>query len=289
VRPVPSLAFVGLILAACATGEEPDDTISIAGSSSSSDAGSSGNGGSQSGASGSSSTSGTTFGASGSSSGGMFGSAGAFSNGGTTLGGTTFGASGSGSGGAMGGTGGAMAGSGGAMGGTGGKAAGGNGGAAAGTGGKATGGGGSGPVGACPAKNTWTATASVEGTDCVNPTSDYCGPPARAIDDITDNRYTTSKARTGMEWLQIDFKVPTTVKTITLTTPNGDYTLAYEVRMSNDAVDIGSTAAVVSGTGQQGTTTITLPTAKTGRYLRINQTMAMSGWWSVYEMNVTCE
>jgi hypothetical protein len=61
------------------------------------------------------------------------------------------------------------------------------------------------------------------------------------------------------------------------------------VRLSNDAGAIAGSAVVASGTGMQGTTTITLPANKAGRYLRINQTMAMAGWWSVYEMNVTCQ
>jgi hypothetical protein len=262
--------------------------IGVAGSSSSGDAGTFNNGGSEQGASGSGG------GGSGSNStAGTFSNSGTFSNGGSTLGGSTFGASGSG--GTAAGSGGTTAGSGGAMGGTGGKAAGGSGGAAAGAGGKAAGGnagtGGTGPVAGCPAKNTWTATASVEASDCTNPDSAYCGPPARAIDDVPDNRYTTGVARQGTEWLQIDFKVPTTVKSLTLNTAagSGDYTLAYAVRMSNDAVDIGNTTAIVTGTGQKGATVITFPAAKTGRYLRVNQTMAMDGWWSVAEISVVCE
>jgi hypothetical protein len=124
-----------------------------------------------------------------------------------------------------------------------------------------------------------------------DPTSAYCGPPERAIDDDTSNRFSTGVARDGTQWLQIDFKVPTTVKSLTLTTAAGsnDYTLAYDIRMSNSDVDIGTTAAIVSGSGQKGVTTITLPAAKTARYLRINETMAMDGWWSVAEVNVVCE
>jgi hypothetical protein len=76
---------------------------------------------------------------------------------------------------------------------------------------------------------------------------------------------------------------------VTLITPNGDFTHSYDVRLSNDAEAIAASPVVVAGTGVQGTTTITLPANQTGRYLRINQTTAMAGWWSVYEMNVTCQ
>ena len=41
--------------------------------------------------------------------------------------------------------------------------------------------------------------------------------------------------------------------------------------------------------GQQGTTTVSFPSPKTGRFLRISQTMAMSGWWSLAEVDVTCQ
>ena len=240
---------------------------------------------------------GGTFG-SGGSTGGSSTSSGT-SSGGTFSPGGTIGASGStfggGTGGATAGSGGATAGSGGAMGGTGGKAGAGGGGAGgkAGSGGGGTGGTGGAPATGCPAKTTWEATASVYAMQCATPddTDPYCGPPERAIDGVTTNRFATGTKRLGTEWLQIDFKVPVTLTKVTLTTANGsgDYTLAYEARMSNSTADIAGSAVITSGTGQQGTTTITFPAAKTGRYLRINQTMAMDGWWSVAELNVECQ
>jgi hypothetical protein len=216
---------------------------------------------------------------------GSFSSSGAPPNGGTFSQGGGFGTSGSTF---SGGTGGTGSGAGGAAGGMGGKA----GAAGGGAGGK----GGSGSTGGatatgCPAKTAWTATASIHADACDTPdsTSDYCGPPARAIDGDATKRFSTGEARKGTEWLQIDFSKTVTVSQLTLITPNTDFTLAYEVRLSNDAGAIAGSAVVASGTGMQGTTTITLPANKAGRYLRINQTMAMAGWWSVYEMNVTCQ
>jgi hypothetical protein len=249
------------------------------GSGSANDAGSFNNAGSNStSGSGGSSAGSFSSGGGGASSGGTFSNAGTFSSAGFGTSGSTFGGGAGGA--ASGGSGGAP------MGGSGGKASGGGG-----SGGKATGGtGGSAPTG-CPAKTAWTATASVHADDCPTPdaTGDYCGPPRRAIDGVTTNRFSTGEARKGTEWLQIDFTKTVTVTKITLNTPNSDYTLGYEVRMSNNAADIAASAAIVTGTGQQGATTITLPANKTGRYLRINQTEAMAGWWSVYEMDVECQ
>ena len=262
-----------VLLAACTTGEtreDPpsDDSTSDSAGEASSMAGSAGSFGS-----GSSTPGGKA---------GTFSSAAAPPVGGTFSQGGTFGTSGSTFG---GGTGGATSGAGGAAGGVGGKVGGGG----AGTDGQ----GGSGGAAAtgCPAKSSWMATALVHADTCDTPdsTSDYCGPPARAIDGDATRRFSTGEARKGTEWLQIDFTKSVTVSQVTLSTPNNDFTHAYELRLSNDAGAIAASPVVVAGTGMQGTTTITLPANKTGRYLRINQTMAMAGWWSVYEMNATCQ
>jgi hypothetical protein len=272
-------------LVACATGETPGDDVDML----SQTAGSAGSAGSFNNTSGSAqggsgSSSGTGGSSAGSfSGGGMPSSAGTFSNGGTSFSGSTFGG---GTAGAASGGGGATAGGAGGSGGT------------AGSGGKATGGAGAGGMGGapatgCPAKTAWTATASIHAMDCPTPdaTGDYCAPPSRAIDGVANNRFSTGTARTGNEWLQIDFGKTVTVSGLTLRTANGstDFTLAYAVRMSNNAADIGTTTAIVSGAGMQGTTTIDFPAAKQGRYLGINQTMAMAGWWSVAELDVDCE
>ncbi len=275
-----STALLGFI-AACATGEEPDGTLGGgSGAGSANDAGSFNDAGSNStSGSGGSSAGSFSSGGGGASSGGTFSNAGTFSSAGFGTSGSTFGGGTGGT--ATGGTGGA------ALAGSGGKAGGG----AGGSGGKASGGsGGTAPTG-CPAKSAWQATAFVEADDCPTPdsTSDYCGPPSRAIDGVTGSRFSTGEARKGTEWLQIDFTKSVTVTKLTLNTPNSDYTLGYEVRMSNNAADIAASAAIVTGTGQQGATTITLPANKTGRYLRINQTVAMAGWWSVYELDVECQ
>jgi F5/8 type C domain len=221
--------------------------------------------------------------------------AGTFSTSGTVGMSGTFSVSGSG-----GASGGMPSGGGGAGGASGGKGGGGSGGTAAGAGGKGGSGGtgGSAPVGCAahpiPAKATWTASALVEAGPCPGmPNPDYCGPASRATDGmltpVNMTRYTTGVARSGNDWLQIDFGTTVTVSKVVLTTAAGtDYTHGYEVRMAAQAANIAASAAIATGTGQADTTTITFP-ATTGQFLRINQTTAIAGWWSIQELDTSCQ
>ena len=281
-------------LAACATGESPDlgDAMNPTGL-----------GGSSAGT-GAGSDSGGTFAESGSTSGGTGVTGGTFNTSGEGFGGTftggTFGVAGTGFGTAgtpaTAGTGGGGAGGAGGAGGTGsgGKAG------AGGTGGKAGAGGtgGSPPNGMCAenpigAKNTWVASASIHADNCPTPddTGAYCAPPERGIDGVTTNRYSTGAARTGNEWYQIDFGETVTVSRVVLNTAagSGDYTLSYEVRMSDSEANIAASTSIISGNGVQGTTTINFPTPKAGRFLRITQKTAMAGWWSLAEVDISCQ
>ena len=145
------------------------------------------------------------------------------------------------------------------------------------------------------AKATWTASASVEAGPCPGmPNPDYCGPASRAIDGLLTpvdmTRYTTGAGRTGAEWLQIDFGTNVTLSQVVLTTAAGtDYTHGYEVRMSAQAASIAASPVVVSGTGQADVTTITFPLPTTGRFLRINQTTSGASWWSIQELDASCQ
>jgi hypothetical protein len=146
-----------------------------------------------------------------------------------------------------------------------------------------------------PVKATWTATASVEAGPCPGmPNPDYCGPASRAIDGmltpVNMTRYTTGTGRTGTEWLQIDFGTIVTVSQVVLTTAAGtDYTHSYEVRMSDDSAKIAGAAILVSGTGQADTTTITFPGPTSGRFLRVSQTTSGASWWSIQELDASCQ
>jgi hypothetical protein len=282
VRPVISFALVGLV-GACAVGETPthDDIMdaSVLG-----------------GSSGSGAVTGGSFSQSGTATGGTT-TAGSFNSGGETTGGFstggfitggTFGISGSSTGGTPGSGGTAAGGSGGA-----GKAGAGGGG----SGGKASGGaGGMPPNGNCGQdplgpKADWEATASVHAMNCTNPNDAYCGPPERGIDGVGNNRYTTGADRTGTEWFQIDFGDTAAVSRVVLTTAasSSDYTRNYEVRMAATAGAVDGSAVIASGMGVQGTTTINFPSPKTGQFLRIYQKTATDGWWSLAEVDVSCQ
>lgn len=273
-------------LAACATGESPNldgaSDPSVLG-------GSAGSGGSEATAG---SDSAGTFNSSGSTSGGSA-TAGSSTFGGQTFGGQltggTFGMAGTVAVGG-GGTGGTSAGGGGA-GGAGGKAG------AGGTGGKAGSGGTGGmPNGTCAenpitAKNTWTATALPVVTSACPDVSDYCAPAERALDGMANTRFSTGRARMGDEYYQIDFGDTVTVSRVVLNTAagSGDYTLGYEIRMADTEGAVAGSAVIIAGNGMQGTTTINFPSPKTGRFLRIDQTETMSGWWSLTEIDVSCQ
>jgi hypothetical protein len=197
------------------------------------------------------------------------------------------------SGGASGGNGGSggSSGSGAGSGGKGG-AGGGNGGAptTAGTSGTAgnsgSAGGGGGPsIPKCSdhpltARASWTATAS-------HPTSGDM--PANLLDGkIT--RWSTGKAQSGDEWLQIDFGATVTINHVNLQQGDdtNDYPRTYSVIVSNTAKDLGGTARG-TGSGKSGVSTaILLPALATGRYLLIKQTATSLSWWSAEEIEISC-
>lgn len=209
---------------------------------------------------------------------------------GSADGGEASGGSGSGGKGGAGGSSGAGAGSGGK-----GGAGGGSGGTpttagASGTGGSSgsagTGGSGGGPsIPACAdhpltARSGWIASAS-------HPTSGDL--PANLLDGkIT--RWSTGKAQSGDEWLQLDFGAAVTINHVNLQQGDdtNDYPRTYSVIVSNTAKDLNG-AVRTSGSGKSGVSTaILLPALATGRYLLIKQTASSLSWWSAEELEVSC-
>jgi hypothetical protein len=126
------------------------------------------------------------------------------------------------------------------------------------------------------------------------PNPDFCGPASRAIDGkltpVNMTRYTSGAARTGDEWLQIDFGTTVTFSEIVLTTAAGtDYTRDYEVRVSEQAASIATAPVAASGSGTPDVTTIALPKRVTGRFLRIDQLSSEGSWWSIQELDANCK
>ena len=199
-----------------------------------------------------------------------------------------------------GGAGGKASGGGGSGGASGGKGGGGAGGSVAGAGGKGgSGGTGGSPAVGCaanpiPTKTMWIASAAREAGPCPGvPNADYCGPAARAIDGLTApanmTRYTTGAPGTATDWLQIDFGTTVTVSKVVLNSAAAnDATQGYALRMSAAAGTIAASTPITSGTGTGVTTTITFP-ATTGQFLRISLTTPTTGWWSIQELDASCQ
>ena len=127
-------------------------------------------------------------------------------------------------------------------------------------------------------KTTWIATASD------NAAGDT---PAEAVDADVGTRFSTGKDQSGDEWLQIDFGVSVSLSQVQINTSNAnDFPVMFEIRVSDTSED---TAAPVVASGS-GSTAITrcFPTA-TGRYLLISQKGSGTHWWSVHDLNVSCE
>jgi F5/8 type C domain len=183
-------------------------------------------------------------------------------------------------------SGGGKAGSGGAA--SGGK--GGAGGASAGNGGS----GGSVAVVACadhpvPLKTTWTATASSFSVGDGTEADGLYNPPAHMLDGSYTERWSSGKAQSGDEWIQIDFGVMVTITDLTLNPGNdaGDFPGSYAVRISNKALDFAA-AVKASGTGMTGSTFVHFAAPITGRYLTVRQTGLTGPWWTVAELLVGC-
>jgi hypothetical protein len=171
-------------------------------------------------------------------------------------------------------------------GGMGGKAGGGMGGGGMGGGG-ATGTGGmpSGPL--CSdhvltARSSWVATASH--FDSTN-----SGVPANLLDN-TKTRWSTGKAQSGNEWLQIDFGATVTLNHINLQQGDdiNDYPRSYSVIVSDTPKDL-SGSVKLTASGKSGVSTaILLPALASGRYVLIKQTGSSLSWWSAEEIEVSC-
>jgi len=132
------------------------------------------------------------------------------------------------------------------------------------------------------ARSSWVASAS-------HPAAGSADQPSNLLDGkIT--RWTTGKAQSGDEWLQIDFGATVTVNHINLQQGDdtNDYPRTYSVIVSNTPKD-SSGMVRGTGSGKSGVSTpVLLPALASGRYLLIKQSSTSLSWWSAEEIEVSC-
>lgn len=122
----------------------------------------------------------------------------------------------------------------------------------------------------------WVASSSTSGSDS----------PGNALDGNLSTRWSTGTSQAPGQWFQVDLGAVSTFNKLVLNSVNSanDYPRGYQVFVSNDGVNWGSSLA--TGVGSSGTTTITF-SPQGARYIRIIQTGSASGtFWSIHEFNV---
>ena len=122
----------------------------------------------------------------------------------------------------------------------------------------------------------WVASSSTSGSDS----------PANALDGNLNTRWSTGASQANGQWFQVDMGSANVFSKIVLNAVNSpsDYPRGYQVFVSNDGINWGS--SVTTGTGSSAITTITFAT-QTARYIRITQTGSAPGnYWSIHEFNV---
>ena len=158
-----------------------------------------------------------------------------------------------------------------------------------GTGGEGgTGGDGNEPI-ACaaapiPLKATWHASASHSNV--------LIDAKPENVMDLTSKQWSTGKAQSGDEWLQVDFGVSALVRELTLTlNPDDaeDYPRSYQIELSDTPLDFNGRIRA-SGAGSFGQAlVVTFAEPIKGRYLLVQQKgKAVGAWWSVAELTAKC-
>ncbi len=146
-----------------------------------------------------------------------------------------------------------------------------------------------------PAKGAWVTTASHEAL-AIGCTDFQPQTANRATDGSVATRWSTGKAQTGDEWLQIDFGTTVALSYVELdgydaSEPCGgtdDYGRQVELRVSDAPNDMAA-PVVATAFGVPDLTRIDFPEGATGRYLLISQTgTTTTSWWSLVEINASC-
>ncbi len=129
--------------------------------------------------------------------------------------------------------------------------------------------------GAALDRTGWTATSNPSSGDV----------PANLLDGSMATRWSTGAAMAPGQYINIDMKAAKTFNKLTMdsTGSDSDYARGYEVYVSADGANWGSSVATGTGTGPVVTASFA---AKTARYIKIVQTGTNSSWWSIRELNV---
>ena len=123
---------------------------------------------------------------------------------------------------------------------------------------------------------TWIASSSTTGSDS----------PGNALDGNLTTRWSTGGSQANGQWFQMDLGSANTFSNIVLNAINSanDYPRGYQVYVSNDGVNWGS--SIATGAGTPSITSIKFAT-QSARYIRIIQTGSASGtYWSIDEFNI---
>ena len=127
-------------------------------------------------------------------------------------------------------------------------------------------------------RTAWVATASATNTgDTVT----------NAIDGKAAGRWSTGAGQTIGQWFKVDMGSAQTFDGITVDagTNTNDYPGGFDVYVSNDDVNYGSSVGSVTGTSALVSLAFT---AQTARYVKIvmNTNSNSAHWWSISELNV---
>ncbi len=123
---------------------------------------------------------------------------------------------------------------------------------------------------------TWIASSSTTGGDS----------PGNTLDGNLTTRWSTGASQVNGQWFQVDLGSVNAFNKIVLNCVNSanDYPRGYQIYVSNDGVNWGS--SIATNTGTSGITTITF-SPQSARYIRIIQTGSAPGtFWSIDEFNV---
>ncbi|MFF4341014.1 discoidin domain-containing protein [Kitasatospora sp. NPDC001540] len=106
-----------------------------------------------------------------------------------------------------------------------------------------------------------------------------------AIDADGSTRWSTGQAQAPGQYLQIDLGRRTAFDRIALDSGDnlGDYARGWRIESSEDGA---AWHPLATGTGTGQLTTVDLPHSTRARYLRITNTAAAPGWWSLADVRL---